>query len=399
MKRVVLYYLVIAAMLIKTTVIVTSCDKEDTKEREQCERLEQNGYSVTVCCGESGTVSITSEPWEYSDKPSETITITATANSGYRFLEWQTLIDGIFVSGNTNNPTTFGMYHDADAVVMKAIFVPSVGLPETIEIWQNSYGSTQLMYKYDSQNRYTEKTVIMNNSVYILDLSVELNYNEDGNLEKYSQHRSPSSRRAGSRFSKDDNIISFVFSPLGTANSSRTVNGELELNAEGLPVKLTFEEDYLHSYNSGSRTITSSAATFTWNNGNLTKTEWGREYVSEIYIVTYPNDEYHREGPEIEKGSSAGTITYTHDDKKTPFYNCNTPKWVFVWIDFISNEHSIYGNNKNYNKNNIKTETREDGSTITYEYTYNGDGFPVTRTWESANIWETGTITETYTYH
>ena len=188
------FSIVIAATLIVTAATVASCDREDTKEREQCERLVQNGYSVTACCDKNGTVNITSEPWEYSDRPSETITISATANSGYRFVEWQTTIDGITDSGNTNNPVTFGMYHDADAVVYKAIFVPTVTLPEKIIVSQSNNRETSYDYRYYSQNRFTEIR-----GLYSIGRRNEFSYNADGDLP---QRRKAKQRLDGQQYSK-----------------------------------------------------------------------------------------------------------------------------------------------------------------------------------------------------
>ena len=391
MKRVILYYLV----MIATAVTVPSCDKEDTKKKEQCETLEQNGYSVTVCGGENGTVSITSETWEYSDRPSEIITISATANNGYRFLEWQGIIRGNNISGDTNNPTTFGMYHDANTVVLKAIFVPAVTMPKTIEIRHDNRGSTIVRYKYDSQNRFTEKRLILNNSGYILDSDIYLNYDDKGDLVEYHDYRSQLSRSMGAHFSKKGDKITFTLNDHNCVSCFQTVKGEFELNAQGFPEKLTYEKEVKQGTDLITKWRTYADVSITWQDGNLTKTDWKNENEHE--------EKYrYEEESKIEKSSSAGTTAYTHDDKKTPFSQCNTPKWFFWWIDFFEHESVFYGNNKTYNKNNIKTETREeDGSTIaiTYEYTYNDVGFPVTRTWESENEWDAGTITETYSYY
>ena len=333
MKRIVLYYLVIAATLIVTAATFASCDREDTKEREQCEKLEQNGYSVTVCGGENGTVSITSEPWVYSDRPSETITISATANSGYRFLEWQTIIDGAFVSGYTNNPTSFGMYHDADAVVWKAIFVPSIGLPETIDIWQDNRGPTIVRYKYDSQNRFTEKRLILNNSGYILTSDIYLNYDANGDLVEYKDYRSPLSRSMGTKFSQKGNKITFILNDHYCVSCDRTVKGEFELNAQGFPVQLTYEEEYSQGYVFTAKSRTYAVVSLAWQNGNLTKSEWVEDWEKENVYRDPDSGEINH--VEREEGSNAGTRTYTHDDKKTPFSQCNTPKWFFWWIDFF----------------------------------------------------------------
>ena len=66
--------------------------------------------------------------------------------------------------------------------------------------------------------------------------------------------------------------------------------------------------------------------TLTWQNSNLTKIEWERV---------------------DEEGSSAGTKTFTHDDKKTPFYHCNIPKWALWWLSYdwiyVDNDMSMMG--------------------------------------------------------
>jgi YD repeat-containing protein len=385
MKRVVLYY-IFAAILIVTTVTVTSCKKEEKEEWEECKKLEQNGYSVTVCGGKNGTVSITSEPWKYSDRPSEIITITATANSGYRFLEWQAewiQKDGITVSINTDNPTTFGMSSDYGTVVWKAIFVPSLVLPKSITVSQYDpvYGNISEIihtYKYDIQNRLTEGRIYNHFS---------LNYNEDGDLVGYESCYTQA-RCYRATFSQNDNKISFATRFRFTASCFIGLgNGELELNAQGLPVKLTYEEVYTYGMDTETKRSTSTVLTLTWHNGNITMKDWKSEIEFERRHWTATESEF-------EKISDKGTITYTYDDKKTPFYNCNMPKWFFWWLSYFRFDEIYW-----FNENNVKSETREDGSSKTYEYTYNDNGFPVTRTWAAARIWMDGITTETYTYH
>jgi len=254
--------------------------------------------------------------------------------------------------------------------------------------------------EYDNKNRIT-KRIMHNYSHWIDDWGgeispISLNYNADGCLVEYDSKwywRDPWNQTA---FFQNDNKITFTttyYHPLGSTNG--TINGELELNVQGLPVKLTSEHiESSISYaeiETRERVINLSyTATLTWQNGNLTKTIWEREDETLRYIFT---DLESKELVEREESSSSGTITFTHDEKKTPFYHCNTPKWFFLW-----NEKYGFGSNYEYNANNIKTETIEDGSTITYEYTYNDDGFPATRTWGAASIWMEGTTTETYTY-
>ena len=458
MKRVVLYYLVIAAMLIVTVATVASCDEEDAKTAwhtvqfesnggneiapqtvndgdkatdpgvqtregftfggwftddgdfntqwdfttdvvtadmtlyakweqnvkwEQCEKLEQNGYSVTVCGGENGTASITSEPW---DRQSDKITVTASANSGYRFLEWQAewqQKEGNTISISTDNPAIFGISYDCGAVVRKAIFVPSVGLPETIHIWQNNRGPTRVRYKYDILNRFTEKG-LLDDSGYMSISDIYLNYDANGNLVECHDY---SRRDMDATFSQEGNKITFTLNDHGCVSCFKTVKGEFELNTQGLPAKLTYEEEYSEGFDVTVTWRTYADVSLTWQNGNMIKTERKSENEREEKIW------YEEESKIVDKSSSVSTITYTYDDKKTPFSQCNTPKWFFWWIDLFD-ESMFYGNNKN----NIKTETIEGGSTITYEYTYNDDGFPVTRYWEQERWNETNTYTETYTY-
>ena len=462
MKRVVLYYLVIAAMLIVTVATVASCKKEDAKtvwhtvlfesnggneiasqtvnygskatdpgeqtregftfggwftddgdfntqwnfatdvviaditlyaKWEQCVKLEQSGYSVTVWGGINGTASITSEPW---GRQLDKITVTASANSGYRFLEWQAewqQKEGNTISIYTDNPAILGISYDYGAVVWKAIFVPSVGLPETIDFWQDNRGPTKIKYHYDNQNRFTYQSLVLYNIGYTLDTDIYLDYDANGNLAEYYML----SRDMSTKFSQNSNKITFILDDHNCVSCFQTIKGEFELDAQGLPVQLTYEEEYSEGFDLTVTWRTNADVSFIWQNGNMTKTERKSETEREEKCW------YEEEGKIVEKSSSASTTTYTHDDKKTPFSKCNTPKWFFLWIDFFQHKSMFYGNNKNYNKNNIKTETIEGGSTITYEYTYNDDGFPVTRTWEQGWQWIWGygttTFTETYTYH
>ena len=181
---------------------------------------------------------------------------------------------------------------------------------------------------------------------------------------------------SNTRFSKIGNKIAFIttnYHPFGYRNGN--VYGIFELNEQGYPVNLK-TENYVREHFRGSDYWSTTIVAFTWQNGNLTKTEWEREDID---------------------GSSAGTLTFTHDDKKTPFYHCNTPKWILWWLNYCNwNGFNEYygGHNYGYNENNIKTETRKGGTTITYDYTYNDNGFPVTRAWNA----EASAYSETYTY-
>jgi hypothetical protein len=55
---------------------------------------------------------------------------------------------------------------------------------------------------------------------------------------------------------------------------------------------------------------------------------------------------------------------YKYNDKKSPFYNSNTPKWLY----------------ETYNTNNVAEARFSGGGFITYTYKYDRDGFPISRT-------------------
>ena len=138
----------------------------------------------------------------------------------------------------------------------------------------------------------------------------------------------------------------------------------LDLNTQGLPVKWAWEDSY--------ETCTHTMEYDT--NGNLRK--W-------TTVSTYDGN------------TSTWSSTYTYDDKKSPFYHCKTPIWVFVWEDDIS-----FLDQEGTNKNNILTVIdEEDGSKTTYtpySYIYDKDGYPTTIKvkWDEED--DTTTFTLTY---
>jgi len=85
---------------------------------------------------------------------------------------------------------------------------------------------------------------------------------------------------------------------------------------------------------------------------------------------------------------SAYEDNYKYDDKKSPFSNCNTPKWLIqrLLYDYAS-------------KNNVVSYEGENGKG-TYKYEYDSDGFPVklTRTYKPWEGDEVYTTTTNYTY-
>ena len=268
-----------------------------------------------------------------------------------------------------------------DVNPMKLLEIISLKERELFDEFEIEYAEDKYEFEYDRRNRITGYAGYR-----------YLDYNAAGDLVehnlRYSMSRNPWSKTTFSRKGNKINFITTYYHPLGTLSGN--VTGELELNAQGLPVKLTSENEQTQGMDCLQRNVWSYTVTLTWQNGNLIKVNWKRESESDRKC-------WWEEESKSEKSSNTGTVNYTHDDNKTPFYHCNTPKWALWWFNYCSwngyNEN-YQGNNYGDNKNNIKTETREDGKTITYEYTYDNDGFPATRVWVSG----TNTYMETYTY-
>jgi len=115
------------------------------------------------------------------------------------------------------------------------------------------------------------------------------------------------------------------------------------------------------------------------------------------YIVneSYGNIDYeYKDGNLIRVfwGESAYEDNYSYDDKKSPFSNCTTPKWLLQRLS------GIYSTGAS--KNNVVSYEGENGKG-TYKYEYDSDGFPLklTRTykpWEGDEVYTTIT---NYTYY
>jgi len=300
---------------------------------------------------ETGNYTVTANAAGYNSKTSAavevkaiqnlngTVTISPTADvytgdeltaaySGTETVTWQWNKSGTAINGATNakyTPTEAGSYTvtaksagynsktSAAVEVRLAIFLLE-------EIQRGNY---RYVYEYDDQDRITKRTDYSNGQIG----SIHTFKYEDGDLVEtnYENFQNPELNNK-TTFSKNGNKINFF---------DGFEHKEFEINEQGLPAKYYDEGAWL---------------VFTWQNGNITKSEW------EGYITTY-----------------------TYDDYKSPYLHCKTPKW-FLWWYFAGMPCS---------KNNVKTETW-DGGGVTYTYTYNADGFPLTRTG--------GGFTETYKY-
>jgi len=164
-------------------------------------------------------------------------------------------------------------------------------------------------------------------------------------------------------FPKSENKITIDWRP--HANQTKTY----ELFNDDFPFKYELAHYSAHCTNS------THTKDFVYQNDNIIRVSW--------QSAIDCNNPY-----------SSGTIEYTFDNKKSPFYHCKTPKWYLLYKGWNLDELIV-------NKNNVITETHftefepETGyapvtTTVTYFLEHDDDGFLKSRT---------GTYYgETYTY-
>ena len=322
---------------------------------EKYTSTKSGNYTVTASAtGYNSKTSVAVEVKDIQDL-SGTISIRPTdaftgdelnaAYSGSETVTWQWNKSGTAINGATSDkytPIEAGSYTVTasatayNSMTSAAIEVKPVFLPE--EMQDDNY---RYVYEYDNRNRITKCTIYY---PFIIAVST-FTYNADGDLVEmnnevigYPEHNSKTT------FTKNGNKITFI--------THDNFLYEIELNDQGLPLKITREIENENGFNWYYSTFT-----FIWENRNITHRK-----VEEIADVG---------GNTI--GPFTATSTYTYDDKKSPFYHCNTPKW-FLWYWFSFSIELC-------NENNIKTVTSlEYGDIFEYEYKYNEDGFPKTRT-------------------
>jgi len=152
-------------------------------------------------------------------------------------------------------------------------------------------------------------------------------------------------------FTRTGNIISVNASWWDNRNET------YELNAQGLAVKYIYE----NIYDDGDWHKGVSTLQYQGKNLVAVISEWEEEYDGEYY-------------------STVGHTTLTYDDKKSPFYHSNTPEWLMMfWFDFVE-----YGF-----QNNVISINWNDDEELTIEYTYNADGFPLSRK-QTERWWDDG---------
>jgi len=201
-----------------------------------------------------------------------------------------------------------------------------------VKISEDNDNGDGIKFEYDNQNRIKKM-------IFDYGLTLLYDYNNAGDLTMMKWEDET-----------DDNDIAII-----TKNGNKIIlnfsSGEhewsmsFELNAQGLPVKLMTGEDESEQY-----------FIFQYQNGNLKKLEslWWDENDNMTKLDFYMN--------------------YTYDDKKSPFYHCKTPKWLFVFLTILCENHYNFGI-----QNNVISMTSDYGKLINCDYTYNDEGFPLIR--------------------
>ena len=201
--------------------------------------------------------------------------------------------------------------------------------------------STYTLYEYDAQRRITKRSVYYYPE--ILYYAQTITYNANEIVLGFDSETSIT-------FTQNGNKISFF------EGENKSI--EIELNAQGLPVKQTSIQVW------GSGYWEMQTSTFAWENGNLIQEDW-ENYREEDGIEDY----------------SIGTVNYIYDAMKSPFYYCTTPKWFLLYwlgVDRCSvnnietaNISQIYSFKDWGRFSNANVQRRAN--------TYNNDGFLATQ--------------------
>jgi len=188
-------------------------------------------------------------------------------------------------------------------------------------------------FEYDDNNRITKIEYYDEDELYGF---CKLTYNSVGNL--ISTEYEDGSKY---EFTKDGAIITWSAEVTHwDRDYARDIvykmNYTVELNEQGMIGKYTYDE-----------TI-------------------GRE--RKITIILFEYDGKNIIKTTDQNGENAQTFTY--DDKKSPFYYCNTPQW-YLWYNFFKGATLGIHNNV--------VDDEHETRTVTFDFEYNDDGFPVSR--------------------
>jgi len=198
-------------------------------------------------------------------------------------------------------------------------------------------------YKYDSQNRITKVLMYYNHELFLPEAVLRethtFTYIGD-DFVKVVEERT-NSGTGTVEISKNGNKVN-VTRKYSSGEIQYTAT--MDLNNDGYPTKR--ESSFTFGTNNW------QVETYQFRNGNLMK--------SSVLRGNGPNS----------------NSEYTYDNKKSPFFYCETPKWVMF------NLFLYYDINKNNLIRNYWGEGKTDYTEYKYEYT---DGLPVKRTMKYAS--------------
>jgi len=204
----------------------------------------------------------------------------------------------------------------------------------------------QLMIEYDEQNRISKtREEIFNDDGKTVGYWVNQSiiYDEDKSkiIVKFQHTTSDTPDNSTTYYIKGNQITQDMSGSIFT----RTI----DVNSDGQPVRYSL-------YWPDNDKIMQNTTLFEYRNGNLiTQTIKQYDNMSNSFINF--------------------TFTNTHDNNKTPFYHCATPKWLYGELQFSWLYRMCFNHN-----NELTQHYYENGNLITSEYTYDDAGFPMTQT-------------------
>ena len=219
-----------------------------------------------------------------------------------------------------------------------AIFDNKVQLPEHIIGRGSSSGYFKL--EYDDQNRI--KQIYENSSSYYT-----FTYSGDDLVKIVEKGYYDDQEYSTTEFVKNGNKITFIMYD-NYNNDDIKYTGTIDLDNDGYPTKLEGISNY------GKK-----AFTFQFQEGNLIKlTETDTEYIK----------------------------NYKYDNKKSPLYNCKTPKWYFFlnFIDAYFHSYIGYYTSFGCQNNIIEIMSFDDSNGVFFDYykeefryRYDNAGYPI----------------------
>jgi hypothetical protein len=338
MKRIIFSYLAVAVITVSAT--LTSCDNKDD---EKTLTLSKKNVEITSEGGEDIITVTSNTSWEVLCG-ADWIEVEPSRKTGNGNILIKVKRNETFVKRTTSIiVSTLSVGINEEIVVEQEAGEKNRKKVKLLETVKNIHSDVAHdKYEYDSQNRITKLLWYDNDGK----LWGSKTFTYDGaDLVKVIIVKSYTNIST-EEFTRNGDVITINCSYLYGIQS-------LHLNSDGLPDRQeVIMEDYYY------------LDTYDYQNGNLVKYihKFCQKIEDDFVIIAEDN------------------TNYKYDDKKSPFYNSNFPKWYMIW-DF-----DWYGIHNNVIE-------RDD---ITFEYDYDTDGFP-TKCTITNSYGETSVIEFNYT--